>query len=255
MSDPVVIERRAAIAVIRLNVPEKRNALTSALYPALARALETLPSDASVRAIVLTGGRHFCAGGDVDDLSGAGLDLRHAMQQSQRSVKAIVSATVPVIAAVEGAAFGAGFSLAMACDFVLADENTRFCAAFGRVGLAPDYGLLWSLPQRVGVARTRELIMLCDPIAGVEAHACGIADRLCAPGTVFESAMALAERLASAPPGTIAVTKMMLARHPQTLETLLAWEADAQALLLTSADFQEGVKAFQEKRPPRWEGR
>lgn len=255
MTEAVLVERRSAVAILTLNLPHKRNALGAELYPALARTLDALQHDAAVGAIVLTGGAHFCAGGDLADLDAPVLEMRRAMQLGQRAIRTIVTGPRPVIAAVEGTAFGAGFSLAMACDFVVADENSRFCAAFGRVGLMPDYGLLWSLPQRIGVQRTRELVMFGEAIGGVQAHAWGIVDRLASVGEVLDVAIGLADTLSRQPTGTIATAKSVLARLPMTLDPLLAWEADTQSLLIQSEDFREGVNAFREKRPPRFTAR
>ncbi len=255
MPGVVLVEHRDAIAIIPLNLPKKRNALSSELYPELLRVLDELIGDSSNQVLILTGGRHFCAGGDLEGLDAPALEMRRAMQAGQQLIRRIVVGRVPVVAAVEGNAYGAGFSLAMACDFVVADENTRFCAAFGRVGLTPDYGLLWTLPQRIGLAHTRELVMLCEPISGSTAHAWGAVDRLCEPGKVLETAIQLATRLATQSPGTIATAKSVLARFPLQLDALLAWEADTQALLMQSEDFTEGLRAFAEKRAPVFKGR
>ena len=252
MSEVVLVERRDTVAILTLNLPSKRNALGPELSSELARALEVLQCDSAVGAIVLTGGAHFCAGGDLADLDAPVLEMRRAMQFGQRTIRAIVAGPRPVVAAVEGTAYGAGFSLAMSCDFVVADENSHFCAAFGRVGLTPDYGLLWSLPQRIGIPRTRELVMLGEAIDGMQAHAWGAVDRLAPVGQVLDVAIGLADTLSRKPTGTIATTKSVLARLPLALDPLLAWEADTQSLLIQSEDFREGVRAFTEKRPPRF---
>jgi 2-(1,2-epoxy-1,2-dihydrophenyl)acetyl-CoA isomerase len=250
MSGVVLVERQGAVGVVTLNLPSKRNALSVELYAELTRVLEDLQGDGALRAIALTGGAHFCAGGDLEGLDVPVLEMRRAMQLGQRLIRTIVGGPLPVVAAVEGNAYGAGFSLAMACDFVVADDNTRFCAAFGRVGLTPDYGLLWTLPQRIGVVRTRELVMFCEPIGGTQAHVWGAVDRLCEAGAVLPTALALADKLARQPTGTISTTRAVLSRLPLNLDTLLAWEADTQALLVQSEDFREGVRAFAERRPP-----
>lgn len=255
MIDPVLIERRGTIAIVTLNVPNKRNAIGKALYSELPRILNELQDDPGVNALVLSGGKQFCAGGDLSTLDEPPLQMRAGMAMGHRAVRTLVGGNLPVVAAVEGNAFGAGFSLAMACDFVVGDENSRFCAAFGRVGLCPDYGLLWSLPQRVGMGRTKEILMLCDVIDGRTALAEGLLDRLSETGKVLDTAIALAERLAAAPPASIRTTKAVLSRLPLNLDTMLAWEADTQALLVRTEDFAEGVRAFQEKRTPHFNGR
>lgn len=254
MSEPVLIERRDEIAIVTLHMPEKRNALGATLYCALSRMLSELQDDLSLRALVLYGGKHFCAGDDLASMNVTPLAMRQAMTVGHRSVRALIGGRLPVVAAVEGNAYGAGFSLAMACDFVVGDETTTFCAAFGKVGLTPDYGLLWSLPQRIGIARTRELLMLCEPIKGEQAQAMQLIDRFVETGHVLDAATALAQRLALAPPATLATTKSVLSRAPLSLDTMLAWEADTQSLLVRTADVAEGVQAFAERRAPRFRG-
>ncbi|HEY6644411.1 enoyl-CoA hydratase/isomerase family protein [Povalibacter sp.] len=254
MTEVVRVERRDEVAVVTLNVPEKRNALGADLYAALSRTLVELQDDMSLRALVLYGGKHFCAGGDLSSLGTSPLAMRQAMSIGHRAVRALAGGRLPVVAAVEGNAFGAGFSLAMACDFVVGDETTTFCAAFGRVGLTPDYGLMWTLPQRIGIAKTRELLMLCEPITGAAAEARQLIDRFVEPGRVFDEAIALAERLALAPPATLATTKAVLSRLPLSLDTMLAWESDTQSLLVHTSDVAEGLRAFAERRTARFRG-
>lgn len=136
----VLVERHGSVAVT-LKQPGRRNALSKALCPELARTLANLQDDSELRAVVLHGGAQFCSGGNLSGLDDPPLAMRQAMFEGHRNVRMLTGGRLPVVAAVEGNAFGAGFSLAMACDFVVADEDSAFCAAFGRVGLQPDYGL------------------------------------------------------------------------------------------------------------------
>jgi 2-(1,2-epoxy-1,2-dihydrophenyl)acetyl-CoA isomerase len=255
MSPLVLVERRDAVAVVTMNRPNKRNALNKDLCVRIAETLDELRDDPGVRALVLFGGKHFCAGGDLAELDAPALEMRQSMYVGHRIIRELAGGRLPVVAAVEGNAYGAGFSMALACDFVVADEATTFCAAFARVGLQPDYGILRSLTQRVGIGVAREIVMLGEPISGRLAKDRGLVDRLSEPGKVFDTAVELAIRLAAAPPGTIAATKAVIYRQPLTLDTMLAWEADTQSLLTRSEDFVEGVNAFAQKRPPTFKGR
>jgi enoyl-CoA hydratase/carnithine racemase len=255
MSDPVLVERRGAVAIVTLNVPQKRNALALELFPLLARVLLDLEEDASARALVLHGGRYFCAGGDLDSLDVSSLEMRSSVQIGHRIIRTLIGGRMPTIAAVEGNAFGAGFSLALACDFVVAADSAAFCAAFGRVGLTPDFGLLWTLPQRVGIGKAREILMFCETLTAAQAQALGLVDRMAAAGEALETAVAMAERLAASPPGSISTVKTVLSRAPLSMDATLAWEADIQALLVRSEDFKEGIDAFKQKRKPEFKGR
>jgi 2-(1,2-epoxy-1,2-dihydrophenyl)acetyl-CoA isomerase len=255
MDDALLIERRGGVAILTMNLPQRRNALAPALYQGLERHLRELQDDPSCRAIVLSGGKHFCAGGELDGLSDVALEMRANMRTGHRVLRAIVGGRIPVIAAVEGAAFGAGLSLAAACDFIVAESQSKFGAVFGKVGLMPDWGALWTLPQRMGLARARRMMMFAEVVGGVEAHAMGLADFLAEDGGVLAMAIARATQLADASPGSLAATKSFLARNPLGFDSLLDWEADAQALLIASSDFAEGCTAFAEKRPPVFTGK
>jgi len=262
MTELVTVERGDAeagadVAIVTLNMPAKRNALSLDLREALFRALETLTADATCRAIVLTGaGGTFCAGGDLSSMpEGDPLGARTRMRGLHRTVRLIVAGPKPVIAAVEGYAYGAGMSLAAACDHVVAADNAKFCASFGKVGLVPDAGLLWSLPQRVGLGRAKELMILGEAIDGREAARIGLADRLAAPGAALSEALRRARLFAAAAPAATALTKSALARAPAALDAMLEIEIDAQSLLFGTEDHAEGKAAFFGKRSPVFKGR
>jgi 2-(1,2-epoxy-1,2-dihydrophenyl)acetyl-CoA isomerase len=257
MSDGLRIERRDRIAVVLLDRPERRNALDSALRDALADALERLMSEPDCRVLVLSGaGGTFCAGGDLRQTGGDGpIEARQRMVRFHRVVRALIAGPKPVIAAVEGTAYGAGMSLAAACDVVVTARDARFSAAFVRVGLLADMGLLWSLPLRVGLGRAKELLLDPEPIGGEEAVRIGLADRLAEPGRALDVALARAERLARAAPVAVATTKAAFARFPAPLEAMLQIEADGQGLLFGTEDHAEGRAAFFDKREPSFRGR
>ena len=254
MTDIVNLERHGAVAVLTMQLVEKRNALTNDMTDALSAQMAAVQSDTRIRAVVLTGGRHFCSGGSLDNLKTKGLEMRAEMRQGHRLLRLISAGRVPVVAAVEGAAFGAGLSLAALCDFVVADSKSKFGAVYGKVGIMPDWGALWALPQRMGLGRTRELVMFSQIWGGQEAKAAGLVDFLVEDGQVLATAMERAEQLAQAAPGAISATKAALARFPQSLDTLLDWEADTQALLIASDDFAEGRDAFFQKRAASFSG-
>lgn len=254
---PVIVERDGPVALVRLNLPAKRNALVAELVSALTAALDGIATDRSVRAVILTGnGGAFCAGGDLGGMDAADpLGGTAMMRACQGIVRRIATLPQPVVAAVEGAAFGAGFSIALACDLVVVSPSSRFCAAFGKVGLMPDLGLLWSLPQRVSLGRARELLMLCDVVAGEAAVAERIADILAPETEILSTALSRAHRLAEAAPGAVTAIKRVLAAWPQGLEDVLRAEEVGQSLLITTADHGAARTAFFEKRPAAFEGR
>lgn len=253
----VLTDSTGPVRIIRLNFPAKRNALSLELRGALIAAVETAMEDPETRALVLTGnGGAFCAGGDISSMQNvAGVGGRDRLARLHRLVRLLVAGPKPVVAAVEGYAYGAGMSLALLCDQVVAASDAKFCCSFNKVGLMPDMAALWTVPQRVNAGWARRLMMLAEEVDGETAHRIGLADHLAAPGQALAEAVALAERFAAAAPLPIAYTKAVLARGPQPLEALLAQEADGQALLFNSEDFAEGRDAFLGKRKPVFRGR
>ncbi len=250
---PVLTEKVGAVAVVTLNRPDKLNAIDIPLRLALADAIEAADRDPSVRAIVLTGaGKAFCSGGDIGSMERmAPQEALERAQLAQRVIRAIWSTEKPVVAAVEGAAFGAGTALAAACDRIVAARDARFATTFTSVGLAGDMGAYASLPARIGVARTRQMLLLPRPIPADEALDIGLVDALAEPGEAFEAALADATRLAAGPAQAYAVVKSLLAVAPGLSPfNVLDREAAHQAALFGSDDFAEGIAAFREKRRP-----
>lgn len=257
MTELVIVESAGPVRIVRLNYPAKRNALSLELRAALMAAMQAAMDDTGVRALVLTGsGGAFCAGGDISSMQNvAGVGGRDRLANLHRLVRLLAAGPKPVVAAVEGYAYGAGMSLALLCDQVVTARDAKFCCSFGKVGLMPDMAALWTVPQRVNAGWAKRLMMLAEEVDGETAHRIGLADHLAEPGQALAAALAVAERFAAAAPLPLAYTKAALARGPQPLEAVLAQEADGQALLFNSEDFAEGRDAFLGKRKPVFRGR
>jgi 2-(1,2-epoxy-1,2-dihydrophenyl)acetyl-CoA isomerase len=255
MSDLVTVETSGGICRITLNRPAVMNALNRELRQALTAALR---AGCSSRVIVLTGaGRGFCSGQDLTDAEGldeAGFEAT-LNDEYVPMIRAIVDAPVPVIAAVNGVAAGAGANLALACDLVIAAESAVFIQAFARIGLIPDAGGTSFLPRRVGLQRAMGAALLAEPVTARQAEAWGMIWEAVPDDRFAEVVSARAERLASGPTGAYAALKQALrGAFDQPLEAQLALEARLQGVCGASSDFREGVAAFQEKRPPRFTG-
>ena len=255
MAETVLLSADGPVAIVTLNEPERRNPLAldgaQLLVDCLGRAM-----DGEARAVVVTGaGGNFCAGGDIRGMANSEMMAgRERLALLHRIIRLLVTGRKPVLAAVEGAAFGAGVSLALATDHVIAAKDARFCASFNRVGLMADLGLLYTLPLRVGHGKARELLLFGDVIDAPEALRIGLVDRVVEPGKALASAIERATLLAAGPPLAMAFTKAALARAPAPLEQMLQIELDGQTLLRSTADHAEGQKAFFEKRMPQFKG-
>ena len=256
---PILIQREHNIAVVVFNIPKRRNALDEPARAALMAALQSLAADAEVRAIVLTGSDgHFCAGADV-----GAMKERPRTFIEQRNIigihthpilRTLFAGPKPCVAAIEGVAFGMGLSLAAACDYVVAADNARLCVAQLRVGLAPDVGIMWTLPRRVGEGKARELMLMAKEISAATALSVGLVNETCAPGQARAAAVEAARTLASIPPMSMALVRSALASRCSSFEETLKAEIDLQAVLARSRDHAEAVAAFVEKRPPRYTG-
>ncbi|MBC7799913.1 MAG: enoyl-CoA hydratase/isomerase family protein [Gemmatimonadaceae bacterium] len=245
--------RDGATAILTLDQPARRNALAMAMRAALVDALEAIEADRGVRAIVITGaGGTFCAGGDISGMDATDVAAgRERFRLTHRLVRLLIKGSKPIVAAVEGWCVGAGLSVAMCCDTVVAADDARFAAGFGKVGLVADLGLLHTLPARIGQGRARQMLLYGETMAAAAAHQVGLADHLVPPGTALAAALARAVRFADMAPLPIALTRQYLAAG---LDAALDWERDTQSMLFLTADHAEGKAAFLAKRPPVFGG-
>lgn len=251
------------IATLTLNRPERLNALGDTLREDLHDAILKVTDDDSVRAVVITGaGRGFCSGGDVKAMSERDQAGRaHALVDQiapsrDRCIAAMRDCPKPIIAAVNGAAAGAGFNLALACDMRVASTAAKFVQAFVKRGLHPDWGGTYFLPRLVGTAKACELIFTGEPIHAAEAYRLGIVNAVCAPKELMTKAYELAKKIANGPPIAIRLAKRAI-YHSQDcdMRAALEFETYAQNLCRQTEDSKEGVRAFVEKRAPVFKGR
>ncbi|KUM83385.1 MULTISPECIES: enoyl-CoA hydratase/isomerase family protein [Streptomyces] len=247
---------------LTLDRPEVLNALTPGGRDRLIELLARASADPGIRAVVLTGaGRGFCAGADLRGASGpaerfAGDVARTLRLGAQRLVAAVLDCEKPVVAAVNGTAAGLGAHLALACDLVLAAESARFIEVFVRRGLVPDGGGAYLLPRLIGPRRAKELMFFGDALSAREAEELGLVNRVVADEELARTARAWAERLAAGPTRALALTKQLVnASLDSDRATAFAAEAAAQEINMTTADAQEGVASFVERRSPEYRGR
>ena len=240
------------VATLTLDNPAKRNALDPAMREEIAQVITGVQRDKTIRALVITGANgHFCAGGDLRHIATAGLDnagWRQRMQNLHEWLHLLLTLDRPVIAAVDGAAAGAGFSLALTADFILATPRTRFCMSFMKVGLVPDCGAFYTLPRIVGVQRARELMLSARDVDGVEALQLGIAMELHEPEQLLARAQALAASLVHASPTAVSIVKRALSAPGHDLATLLEVEVSGQALAAGTQEHRVAVNRFLDKQ-------
>lgn len=259
----LLLEKTEGIGIITLNRPDKFNALNDELTYKLKDALKEMDKDAAVKAVIITGaGRGFCSGQDLMSTSlprdssqrpSLGNAVRHRYNPIVLKIRRMEK---PVIAAINGAAVGAGASLALMCDFRIGSENAYFVQAFSKIGLIPDSGSTFLLPRLIGVAKAFELMLLADKVNASEAENLGLLNKVVAQEQLMEEVTTLARRLAKGPTVAFGLTKRAINRaiFPD-LEELLEYEASLQEIAGQSDDFLEGVAAFNEKREPFYQGR
>jgi enoyl-CoA hydratase/carnithine racemase len=252
-----VFENDDGVATIRLNDPERLNALTFQSYGDLEKIMAELAHDDSVKVIVLTGtGKGFCSGGSVHDIIGPLLKMKsdeiyNFTRMTCNVVKNMRNLKKPIIAAVNGIAAGAGAMLMLASDLRIFSDKARAAFLFVKVGLSgADMGALYLLPRIVGLGKATELVYFGDTIDAQEAHRIGLANRVVPGEKLMEEAYAWARRLKNGPLYGLGVTKELLELEANVdLETALEMEAMAQARCMETPDFIEGYNAFIEKRP------
>ncbi len=265
----LTLEMRNQVAIVTLNRPEKMNAMGPRLVHDLLDVLQSTRHDDGVKAMVLTGaGRGFCAGADVSggraaqeltrELDEADSFRRH--REAPIGHYGVLFSTLndypkPIVAAVNGAAAGAGMSLALACDIRLASANARFISAFVHRAITPDTGSTYYLPQMIGKGRALELMYTGEPLGASDAERYGLTNRTLDPETLVEEAIALAERIARGPSLAIELTKRLVNNQASSFDMQVEREAWGLSVSSNSEDRQEGINSFLEKRPAQFRGR
>lgn len=246
----ILVDRDGSVGIVTLNRPERLNAVTPAAGDRLSAAFRDLQADPEIRAVVLTGaGRGFCAGADIAGDVGNARDI--LLETWNPLVRGMQGLEIPIVAALNGVAAGAGVSLALACDLRVAARSARLQLSFTKIGLLPDAGLTWLLPRIVGLGRANELAMLARDIHAPEALQWGLVNRVCEDGAALDTAMAMAREIAELAGSVTAVKQAHQRTFESTFAEQLEFEADTQGWLQDQPDFAEATTAFGEKRPPR----
>lgn len=258
MPSELLTERRGAVLLLTLSDPATRNTLSAQVLSAGIEALGVAESDPQVAAVILRGaGAHFCAGGNVQGLA----ERRDAGRAAQRQmlehlhqfVEALRAFPKPVIAAVEGAAAGAGFAVALNCDLIVAAEDAQFTLSYGRLGLSPDAGSSWNLVQALPRMLVQRMIWLAEPASAAQLRDLGLVGWVAPAGQATAEALRVAARLEAMAPNALASAKELVQLAPsRTLHQQLAAERDHFIENLFHANGAEGLQAFIEKRAPRF---
>jgi 2-(1,2-epoxy-1,2-dihydrophenyl)acetyl-CoA isomerase len=255
---PILFEIKDAVAIIRLNRPEKFNSFNREMALLLQEILDDCAANPAIRAIYLTGnGKSFCAGQDIGELTGENPPGFEVILSEHYNpiVTRIRNIEKPVVCAVNGVAAGAGANIALCCDVVLAAESASFIQAFSKIGLIPDSGGTFTLPRLIGFQKASALMMLGDKVTAAEAERMGMIYQYF-PDAVFEAeSFAIAKKLSDMPTKSLAFTKLALnTALTNSLEEQLKKEDELQIKAANTADFKEGVAAFTEKRMPLFKG-
>lgn len=251
----------SSVAVMTINRPESRNALTSLEWQLISAQLQTISNEDRVRVLIIRGnGTAFCTGADVrglpEQMERSTPEVQQRLYFEMQAIRALYELDRPVIAQIHGACTSSGLALALACDLRICAASASLGLAYHRVGLTGDYGLMWLLPRTVGPARATELMMLGDVVPAARAEVIGLVHRVVPDDKLGDEVQALAARLAAGPRMAQAMTKRGLRRALTTdLAGMLEWESHAQSILLHTEDAQEGVRSILDKRKPSFKGR
>ncbi|MFQ5873498.1 MAG: enoyl-CoA hydratase/isomerase family protein [Dehalococcoidia bacterium] len=263
--ETILVERQDRIAKLALNRPDKLNAINNKMEEELSQAIQELDRDDDVGVVVLTGaGRAFCAGGDVSEMPGArGArvspnvdDIRRGFRGAQSIVLGLQRMQKPVIGMINGVAAGAGFDFSCACDIRIGCPDSRFLAAFIRVGLFPGWGGIWLYARTLGLPKAAELLFTGDFLEAEEAHRLGMLNKLVPKDELEQTTMEMARKIADGPPIALRLSKLLLYKGLEMdLETAMQMSAALETITLTSQDHKEGVAAFREKRKADYQGK
>lgn len=255
----LIYEVRDGIAALTLNRPDQRNALSIELREEFVEVLLKIRGDKQIKAVILTGaGGAFCAGGDLGDMqkynANTPTDNRQVLREVHAWLPEFVNLEKPVIAAVDGAAFGAGFNMALCADFVLCTPRAKFCQAFARIGLVPDFGGLYLLPRIVGLQKAKELMYSARVVGAEEAKELGIVYAIHAPEKLMGAAMEMAGRFCLAPTEVLGIMKSLLNQSFHTDQRAMGeLEAFASMAARTVPYHREAVQRFLSKQPPLYD--
>ena len=249
MSDKVIYRTSGGVAEVRLNRPEKKNAILGEMYAAMADGLRTAEADGDVRAILIGGeGGVFTAGNDMSDFLSR--PKSEDTPPVRRFMTALSHAEKPVVAAVDGLAIGIGTTLLLHCDLVVASTRSRLQMPFVNLGLVPEFASSLLLPARVGPQRAAELLLLAESMDAVTAKDFGLVNRVVEPAELEATAMDLARRLAAKPPEALRQSKRLMREDPARVLERIDKENEVFSRLLSSQEAREAIIAFLEKRPP-----